>query len=239
MGVTVEVTVGVSVEKGAGSPRRVGNIRWLRPVVLGVVLGGMLCWQALPAAALVRARLPGKPSPITEMSPTRVAEPTAAAFLHAGRVPMNPPGGRVTGYAAPAGPPAMEGRPGLAGGVPVDWAVGWAVPRSVGGSVARAGGPAASQQAALEGRIAQPGGPVAQEKTPAEDSETLGAGTDSFENDSFGEDLESEFAEKAKAEEVWDPFSGYNRAMTSFNDGFYVYVLDPMARGYRFVVPGF
>jgi phospholipid-binding lipoprotein MlaA len=45
-----------------------------------------------------------------------------------------------------------------------------------------------------------------------------------------------EFADEMKIEEKSDPFSGYNRIMTSFNDGLFIYVLSPVARGYRFVV---
>lgn len=33
-----------------------------------------------------------------------------------------------------------------------------------------------------------------------------------------------------------DPLGGYNRFMTGFNDGVYVWALRPLARGYRFVV---
>ncbi len=58
---------------------------------------------------------------------------------------------------------------------------------------------------------------------------------DEFEDD---EGFEEEFG-KSIDSKISDPFEGYNRIMTSFNDGFYVYVLDPVARGYRFVVPEF
>ncbi len=48
------------------------------------------------------------------------------------------------------------------------------------------------------------------------------------------DDFSNEYAQE---KEVFDPLSGYNRTMTSFNDGFYEYVLDPVARGYAYVVP--
>jgi len=51
----------------------------------------------------------------------------------------------------------------------------------------------------------------------------------------FEDEFEDEFA--AAEEEVFDPLSGYNRVMTGFNDGFYILVLDPVARGYRWVLP--
>jgi len=54
-------------------------------------------------------------------------------------------------------------------------------------------------------------------------------------NDSEDEELD-EFAEEMEVEEVCDPFSGYNRAMTSFNDGAYEYVFKPVAQGYRFLL---
>ncbi len=50
------------------------------------------------------------------------------------------------------------------------------------------------------------------------------------------DDFEEEFT-LAPGEEVIDPFEGYNRFMTDFNDLVYLYMLDPVARGYRFVIP--
>ena len=51
----------------------------------------------------------------------------------------------------------------------------------------------------------------------------------SGDTDSFDE----EFAQR----EVFDPLSGYNRVMTSFNDVFYSYILTPVASGYDYVMP--
>lgn len=45
-----------------------------------------------------------------------------------------------------------------------------------------------------------------------------------------------EFSDEFAAEEVYDPFSGYNRFMTGFNDGAYEYVLKPVAKGYKAVL---
>ena len=56
-----------------------------------------------------------------------------------------------------------------------------------------------------------------------------------LEDEEFDDGFEDEF-ENAE-EEIFDPLSGYNSVMTEFNDGFYVYVLDPVARGYRWVMP--
>ena len=56
-----------------------------------------------------------------------------------------------------------------------------------------------------------------------------------FEDEEFDDGFEDEF-ENAE-EEIFDPLSGYNSVMTEFNDGFYVYVLDPVARGYRWIMP--
>ena len=55
------------------------------------------------------------------------------------------------------------------------------------------------------------------------------------EEDEF-DDFEEEFAQ-SPGEEILDPFEGYNRFMTAVNDGLIVYVLDPVARGYRYVAP--
>ena len=45
-----------------------------------------------------------------------------------------------------------------------------------------------------------------------------------------------EFEDEMQVEKISDPFAGYNRVMTSFNDGLYEYVLAPTAKGYRYVV---
>lgn len=42
-----------------------------------------------------------------------------------------------------------------------------------------------------------------------------------------------EFADEMEVKEIYDPFSGYNRAMTSFNDGAYEYFFKPVANGYK------
>ncbi|RBQ29180.1 MlaA family lipoprotein [Aliarcobacter vitoriensis] len=54
-------------------------------------------------------------------------------------------------------------------------------------------------------------------------------------NNDFPEEFDSEFS--SKTEDIFDPLSGYNRTMTSFNDGFYSYVLTPVSKGYAYVVP--
>lgn len=51
---------------------------------------------------------------------------------------------------------------------------------------------------------------------------------DEFEDDEFLEEFEQEM----KVEKRSDPFEGYNRAMTSFNDGLMEYVVTPVANGY-------
>ena len=38
-------------------------------------------------------------------------------------------------------------------------------------------------------------------------------------------------------EEKSDPLSGYNRFMTSFNDTLFTYALDPLSRGYAYIIP--
>ena len=49
-------------------------------------------------------------------------------------------------------------------------------------------------------------------------------------------DIENEFSAD-KEETLFDPLSGYNRIMTTFNDNVYEYVLKPTAQGYAYVVP--
>lgn len=55
----------------------------------------------------------------------------------------------------------------------------------------------------------------------------------SLASDIFDDDFASEYTTpKPKL----DPLSGYNRAMTSFNDFTYINIIDPTARGYKTVV---
>ena len=49
-------------------------------------------------------------------------------------------------------------------------------------------------------------------------------------------DIENEFSAD-KEETLFDPLSGYNRIMTTFNDNVYEYVLKPTAQGYAYIVP--
>ena len=53
--------------------------------------------------------------------------------------------------------------------------------------------------------------------------------------DSYDELLDP-FAPKDEAPELSDPFEGYNRFMFGFNEGFYEYLMEPVARSYRDVV---
>ena len=76
----------------------------------------------------------------------------------------------------------------------------------------------------------------AQEKSPESVQMFSETETDEdLEDEEFDDGFEDEF-ENAE-EEIFDPLSGYNSLMTEFNDGFYVYVLDPVARGYRWIIP--
>ena len=56
-----------------------------------------------------------------------------------------------------------------------------------------------------------------------------------FDGEEFDDGFEEEF--ESAEEEIFDPLSGYNSVMTEFNDGFYIYVIDPVARGYEWVMP--
>ena len=54
--------------------------------------------------------------------------------------------------------------------------------------------------------------------------------------DDFDDAMLMEFEDEYD-KEVYDPFMGYNRMMTSFNDRFYTYVLNPTTKGYKTVTP--
>ncbi len=61
------------------------------------------------------------------------------------------------------------------------------------------------------------------------------AGQDDEDFDEMDE-FEEEFGDATK-QEVFDPLEGYNRAMTTFNDRLYFWVLKPIAQCYRWIVP--
>ncbi|MDT8339150.1 MAG: VacJ family lipoprotein [Sulfurimonas sp.] len=69
-------------------------------------------------------------------------------------------------------------------------------------------------------------------KTPEKPSEVSAV---EQESDDFNGELDG-FSDEFEDKEVYDPFSGYNRAMTTFNDGAYEYVLKPVANGYNYVM---
>lgn len=52
-----------------------------------------------------------------------------------------------------------------------------------------------------------------------------------IEFDEFSDEFEYSIEEKS------DPFIGYNIIMTDFNDGFYVYIFNQVAKGYNYVTP--
>ena len=54
--------------------------------------------------------------------------------------------------------------------------------------------------------------------------------------ETFDNEFEDEFSEAEKTE-VSDPLSGYNRSMTSFNDTFFTYALNPVSKAYATVIP--
>ena len=84
-----------------------------------------------------------------------------------------------------------------------------------------------------------PGRKTQKEEEPA--TPENGGNAQDDEDDDDDDDLdgfEEEFGKTMDAR-ISDPFEGYNRIMTSFNDKFYVFVFDPVARAYRFIVPEF
>ena len=82
----------------------------------------------------------------------------------------------------------------------------------------------------LKGQLA-----YAKEKTPEASKTIPETEVADDEEGGFDDEFEDEFS--ASEKEVFDPLSGYNSVMTEFNDGFYIFVLDPVARGYRWVPP--
>ena len=72
-----------------------------------------------------------------------------------------------------------------------------------------------------------------QDETAISTSTTLKKGAS---NDQEAEEFEEEFLEK-ETTDAMDPLSGYNRFMTSFNDKFITYLLNPVSEAYAYVVP--
>ena len=54
-------------------------------------------------------------------------------------------------------------------------------------------------------------------------------------NNDFDNEFNSEFS--IKKEEIFDPLSGYNRYMTTFNDKVFLNVLNPISKGYAYITP--
>ena len=76
-----------------------------------------------------------------------------------------------------------------------------------------------------------------QSQTTPEDGFAVNQGAFDEDEEVF-EEFEDEFGGDEIAE-VFDPFSGYNRVMTRFNDKLYFWVLKPVASGYRWIMPDF
>ena len=77
--------------------------------------------------------------------------------------------------------------------------------------------------------------PSAQEETSESSSTFAESEEDAFAEEFEDEGFEDEFSDDPE-EEIFDPLSGYNRIMTGFNDGLYVYVLDPVVlKGYNYI----
>ncbi len=62
-------------------------------------------------------------------------------------------------------------------------------------------------------------------------------GTNGYDDDGF-DDFEEEFGDD-RVNTVKDPLAGYNRFMTSVNDGFLTFLIFPLARGYNKILPGY
>ena len=61
--------------------------------------------------------------------------------------------------------------------------------------------------------------------------------TDEAVDDDFGTFDDFEEFDTGSKKDVFDPLIGYNRVMTRVNDRLYYWVIKPVARGYKFVMP--
>ena len=53
-------------------------------------------------------------------------------------------------------------------------------------------------------------------------------------NNTTNNDFDSEFS--TNKEEIFDPLSGYNRIMTTFNDKVFINILNPISKGYAYII---
>lgn len=65
--------------------------------------------------------------------------------------------------------------------------------------------------------------------------QTESTGSDSSDNQTVDE-FEDEFSQQESNDTI-DPLSGYNRVMTSFNDTFFTYLLNPVSEAYAYIIP--
>lgn len=95
----------------------------------------------------------------------------------------------------------------------------------------------AREAASSQGRTASEVNPFAEGQSQSNSEEVTADSTD--EDLGLDEDLDflDEEIEEEKIVEVPDPLQGFNRAMYTFNDRLYFWVLKPVARGYRAAVP--
>jgi len=76
--------------------------------------------------------------------------------------------------------------------------------------------------------------------TPSYDIESeVDAGFDGEFDKEFATEFDDEFGDEFSQEgdSDFDPMSGYNRMMTSFNHSLYTYVVFPLGRGYNYITP--
>lgn len=97
---------------------------------------------------------------------------------------------------------------------------------------------------AHEGRITEISAPLEQEKNIITDDElpasSLSMADQSEDKDEFDEDFDDEDFDDEDLEDdetVFDPLSGLNRFIFDFNDKLYFWMLKPIAKGYRAVIP--
>lgn len=90
---------------------------------------------------------------------------------------------------------------------------------------------------APQSRAAEPDAPVNSNGSPALEEATSVAADSANGVDETDEDFEfiDEFEDEASMAPVYDPLEPINRGMFWFNDKLYVYLMKPLARGFRYV----
>lgn len=74
------------------------------------------------------------------------------------------------------------------------------------------------------------------ETTASTQPQQVNTDTKETQTEEFDDEFEEEFSQN-ESNDTYDPLSGYNRAMTTFNDNVIIYALTPVSKAYAAILP--